>query len=109
MCSSLRNIVKEEYDAWLRLPEIRSLNVMASLDPLEWWKMHTGNTQFTTINCKACSKVSGYSASSAPSERVLSRAKLIQEHQQWSLLPQRLEASVLLKHKGMDASKEISQ
>ena len=47
VCSSLRNTVKEEYDAWLQLSEIRSVDVMASLDPLEWWKMHY--TQFPTI------------------------------------------------------------
>eukprot|EP00731_Ephydatia_muelleri_P004916 Em0002g1092a len=33
-------------------------------------------------------------ASSAPSEHVFSRAKLIQERQRWNLLPQRLEASI---------------
>ena len=36
--------------------------------------------------------------SSAPSERVFSRAKLIQQRQRWNLLPQRLEACVMLKH-----------
>ena len=46
VCSSLHSTVKKEY-AWLRLSEIRSVDVMASLDPLEWWKMH--NTQFPTI------------------------------------------------------------
>ena len=76
MCSSLRNRVKEEYDAWLRLSEIRSVDVMASLDPLEWWKMH--NTQLPTI-AKLARKYLAIPASSAPSERVFSRAKLIQE------------------------------
>eukprot|EP00731_Ephydatia_muelleri_P026559 Em0018g659a len=95
VCSSLRNRVKEEYDAWLRLSEIRSVDVMASLDPLEWWKMH--NTQFPTI-AKLARKYLAIPASSAPSERVSSRAKLIQERQRWSLLPQWLEASIMLKH-----------
>ena len=36
--------------------------------------------------------------SSAPSERVFSRAKLIQQRQRWNLLPQCLEACVMLKH-----------
>ena len=36
--------------------------------------------------------------SSAPSERMFSRAKLIQQRQRWNLLPQRLEACVMLKH-----------
>ena len=36
--------------------------------------------------------------SSAPSERVFSRAKLIQQRQRWNLLPQRLETCVMLKH-----------
>ena len=30
----LRNTVKDEYDAWLRLSKIRSVDVMAYLDPL---------------------------------------------------------------------------
>ena len=55
----LRNTVKEECDAWLRLPEIRSVDVMASLDPLEWWKMH--NTQFPTIAKLARKYLHGYS------------------------------------------------
>ena len=88
--SSLRNTVQEEYDAWLRLSD-----VMASLDPLEWWKIHC--TQFPTIG-KLARKYLAIPASSAPSERVFSRAKLIQDRQRWSLLPQRLEASIMLKH-----------
>ncbi|KAL5509144.1 hypothetical protein EMCRGX_G004454 [Ephydatia muelleri] len=87
---SLRNTVQEEYDAWLRLSD-----VMASLDPLEWWKIHC--TQFPTIG-KLARKYLAIPASSAPSERVFSRAKLIQDRQRWSLLPQRLEASIMLKH-----------
>ena len=88
------------------LSEIRSVDVMASLDPLEWCKMH--NTQFPTIE-KLARKYLAIPVSSAPSEsEVFSRAKLIQERQRWSLhvLPQQLEAS---KAQCMDASKEISQ
>ena len=76
------------FDSW-------TVDAMASLDPLEWWKMH--NTQFSII-AKLARMYLAIPASSTPSERVFSRAKLIQERQQWSLLPQRLEASVLLKH-----------
>ena len=42
-CRSLCDAVKEEYDVWLWLHEIRAV------DPMEWWKMH--NTQFPTIQC----------------------------------------------------------
>ena len=78
--------------------------VAADAASLEWWKMH--NTQFPTI-AKLALKYLAIPASSAPSERVFSRAKLIQEHQRWSLPPQWLETSVLIKHN--DALKEISQ
>ena len=84
--------------AWLRLSEIRSVDVMASLDRLEWCKMH--NTQFPTI-AKLARMYLAIPVSSAPSEGgVFSRAILIQERQRWSLhvLPQRLEASIMLKH-----------
>ena len=80
-CTShcLRNTVKKEYDPWLRLSEIRSVDVMASLDPLEWCKMH--NTQFPTI-AKLARKYLAIPASSAPSKSgEFSRAKLIQQRQ----------------------------
>ena len=105
--TQLRNIY-----AWLRLLEntacMRSVDVVASLDRLEWCKMH--NTQFPTI-AKACSNVPGYSSVISASG-VFSRAISIQKRQRWSLhvIPQRLEASIMLKHmQCMDASKEISQ
>ena len=56
--------------------------------------MHDG--QFPTI-AKLARKYLAIPASSAPSEWVFSRAKLIQERQRWNLLPQRLEACVMLK------------
>ena len=72
VCSNIRNTVKEEYDAWLRLPEIRSVDVMASLDPLERWKMHI--TQFQSL----LESIRLFlAASSAPLEKMFSRAKLI--------------------------------
>ena len=94
-CRSLRDAVKEEYDVWLRLHEIRAVDSTTHLDPMEWWKMH--NSQFPTIAILA-RKYLAIPASSAPSERVFSRAKLIQERQRWNLLPQRLEASIMLKN-----------
>ena len=90
-----RNTVKE-CDAWLQLLENRSVDVMASLDRLEWCKMH--NTQFPTI-AKLALMYLVIPASSAPSESgVFSRAILIHERQRWNLhvLPQRLEALIML-------------
>ena len=67
--------------AWLRLSEIRSVDVMSSLDPLEWCKMH--NTQFTTI-AKLARKYLAIPAPSAPSESgVFSRAKLLHFPNGW--------------------------
>ncbi|KAL5478061.1 hypothetical protein EMCRGX_G024938 [Ephydatia muelleri] len=77
-CRSLRDAVKEEYDVWLRLHEIRAVDFTTHLDPMEWWKMH--NSQFPTIAILA-RKYLAIPASSAPSERVFSKAKLIQERQ----------------------------
>ena len=94
-CRNLRDAVKEEYDVQLRLHENRAVESTTHLDPMEWWKMH--NSQFPTIAILA-RKYLATPASSAPSERVFSRAKLIQELQRWNLLPQRLEASIMLKH-----------
>ena len=66
------------------------------------------NAQHTISHyCKACFKVSGYSCIIRPFRESVFRAKLIQEHQRWSLPPQWLETSVLIKHN--DALKEISQ
>ena len=92
---SLRDAVKEDYDLWLRLHEIRAVDSTTHLDPMERWKMH--NSQFPTIAILA-RKYLAIPASSAPSEHVFSRAKLIQERQRWNLLPQRLESSIMLKH-----------
>ena len=86
-----RAAVQGEYDAWLLVPEAGVIDANSPIDPLAWWKMHDG--QFPP-NCKACQEA----ASSAPSERVFSRARLIQQRQRWNLLPQRLEACVMLKH-----------
>ena len=94
-CRSLRDAVKEEYDVWLRLHEISTVDSTTHLDPMERWKMH--NSQFPTIAILA-RKYLAIPASSAPSERVFSRAKLIQERQRWNLLPQWLEASIMIKH-----------
>ena len=77
-CRSLHDAVKEEYDIWLRLHEIRAVESTTHLDPMEWWKMH--NSQFPTIAILAW-KYLALPASSAPSEHVFSRAKLIQERQ----------------------------
>ena len=69
------------------------MDAYSPIDPLEWWEMHDG--QFATIG-KLARKYLAIPASSAPSERVFSRAKLIQQRQRWNLLPQRLEACVML-------------
>ena len=90
-----RVAVQGEYDAWLLVPEARVIDANSPIDPLAWWKMHDG--QFPTI-AKLARKYLAIPASSAPSERVFSRAKLIQQRQRWNLLPQRLEACVMLKH-----------
>ena len=90
-----RAAVQEEYDAWLLVPEARVIDANSSIDPLAWWKMHDG--QFPTI-AKLARKYLAIPASSAPSERVFSQAKLIQQRQRWNLLPQCLEACVMLKH-----------
>ena len=87
-----RAAVQGEYDAWLLVPEARIIDANSPIDPLAWWKMHDG--QFPTF----ARKYLAISASSAPSERVFSQAKLIQKRQRWNLLPQRLEACVMLKH-----------
>ena len=71
------------------------MDANSSIDPLAWWKMHDG--QFPPI-AKLARKYLAIPASSAPSERVFSRAKLIQQRQRWNFLPQRLEAYVMLKH-----------
>ena len=107
VCSSLRNRVKEEYDAWLRLSEIRSVDVMASLDPLEWWKMH--NTQFPTI-AKLARKYLAIPASSAPSERE-SVFKSQVDPGATAMEPTSPTARGInyVKAQCMDASKEISQ
>ena len=96
-CRSLRDAVKEEYDLWLRLHEIRAVDSTTHLDPI--WN----GGKCTTHNSLLLQYLHGSTglaipASSAPSERVFSRAKLIQERQRWNLLPQRLEASIMLKH-----------
>ena len=84
--------LKEEYDAWLRLSEIRSVDAMASFDRLEWCQMH--NTQFPTIAKLARMYLAIPASSTASESEVFSRAILIQERQRWNrhVLPQRLEA-----------------
>ena len=66
-------------------PEARVIDANSPIDPLAWWKMHDG--QFPTI-AKLARKYLAIPASSAPSERVFSRAKLIQQcqRQRWNLL-----------------------
>ena len=88
VCSSLRNTVKEEYDAWLRLPAIRSVDVMASLDPLEWWKMHR----------KACSRVSGYSCIIRPFRESVFKNQVDPGASAMEPISHWLEALFLLKH-----------
>ena len=69
--------------------EIRAVDSTTSLDAMEWWKMH--NTQFPTVAMLA-RKYLAIPASSASSEHVFSKAKLIHERKRWNLLPQWLEA-----------------
>ena len=79
------------------------MDANSPIDPLAWWKMHDG--QFPTI-AKLCPEVFSNPCMYPllpqneyfPSERVFSRAMLIQQPQRWNLLPQRLEACVMLKH-----------
>ena len=71
------------------------MNTTSPMDPLAWWKLH--DSRFPRIS-KLARKYLAIPASSAPSERVFSRAKLIQQRQRWNLLPQRLEACIMLKH-----------
>ena len=52
------------------------MDAYSPIDPLEWWEMQDG--QFATIG-KLAWKYLAIPASSAPSERVFSRAKLIQQ------------------------------
>ena len=73
-------------------PEARVIDANSPIDPLEWWKMYDG--QFPPI-AKLARTYLAIPASSAPSERVFSRAKLIQQRQRWNFLPQRLEACVM--------------
>ena len=56
-------------------PEARVIDANSPIDPLAWWKMYDG--QFPPI-AKLARKYLAIPASSAPSERVFSRAKLIQ-------------------------------
>ena len=72
-----------------------SVNATSPIDPLAWWKLH--DSRFPRIS-KLARKYLAIPASSAPSERVFCRAKLIQQRQRWKLLPQRLEACIILKH-----------
>ena len=36
----LRKEVKDEFDAWLLIPEVRQVNATSPIDPLAWWKLH---------------------------------------------------------------------
>ena len=76
----LRREVKDEFDAWLFIPEVRQVNATATspIDPLAWWKLH--DSRFPRVS-KLARKYLAIPASSAPSERVFSRAKLIQQRQ----------------------------
>ena len=94
--NDLRREVKDEFDAWLSVPETRQVNATSPIDPLAWWKLH--DSRFPRISKLAIKYRLAIPASSAPSERVFSRAKLIQQRQRWNLLPQRLEACIMLKH-----------
>ena len=91
----LRREVKDEFDAWLLIPEVRQVNATSPIDPLACWKLH--DSWFPRAS-KLARKYLAIPASSAPSELVFSRAKLIQQRQRWNLLPQRLEACVMVKH-----------
>ena len=66
-----RAAVQGEYDAWLLVPEARVIDANSPIDPLAWCKMHDG--QFPTI-AKLARKYLAIPVSSAPSERVFSRA-----------------------------------
>ena len=94
--NDLRRKVKDEFDAWFSVPETRQVNATSPIDPLAWWKLH--GSRFPRISKLAIKYRLAIPASSAPSERVFSRAKLIQQRQRWNLLPQRLEACIMLKH-----------
>ena len=89
----LHREVKDEFDAWLLIPEVRQVNATSPIDPLACWKLH--DSRFPRVS-KLARKYLEIPASSAPSQRVFSTAKLIQQRQRWNLLPQRLEAFVML-------------
>ena len=100
----------KEYDAWLRLLENRSVHVMASLDCLEWCKMH--NTQFPTIAKLARMYLHGYSSNI----RSIRERSVFKSH--FDPGATAMEAACTsptagginyAKAQSMDASKEISQ
>ena len=76
------------------ISQIRSVDVMTSLCPLEWCKMQ--NTQFSTISKLA----RAIPASSPPSEsRSVFKSQVDPGATAMEpVLPQRLEASIMLKH-----------
>eukprot|EP00731_Ephydatia_muelleri_P003133 Em0001g3133a len=81
--NDLRREVKDEFDAWLSVPETRLVNTTSPIDPLAKWKLL--DSRFPRIS-KLARNYFAIPASSAPSERVFSRAKLIQQRQRWNLL-----------------------
>ena len=66
----LRREVKDEFDAWLLIPEVQQVNATPPIDPLAWWKLH--DSLFPRVS-KLARKYLAIPASSAPSERVFSR------------------------------------
>ena len=76
---------------YLNEPEIDHL----SADPLAWWEAHCNAYPNIAILAKEYLAVP---ASSAPSERVFSTSKNIQQKKRWRLLPSRLEEIIFLKH-----------
>ena len=72
-------------------------------DPLSFWREN--ESRFPNI-AKLARKYLAIPASSAPSERVFSYAKLIQNRQRWSLTPMHLEQAIFLKQNGRILAKD---
>ncbi|KAL5474596.1 hypothetical protein EMCRGX_G026566 [Ephydatia muelleri] len=102
VCSSLRNRVKEEYDAWLRLSE-RCHGLFRSFGMVE-------NAQHTIPHyCKACSEVPGYSSVIRPIRESVFKSQV--DPGATAMEPTSPTAGGInyVKAQCKDASKEISQ